>query len=132
MLTPSGARFRDALGYTYTIANEKQVGNCDMVPAVWNGLLRFGLLTIPVKLYRAAQAEKVSFRQIDKQTGARVRHPLYRDGSTRGDHASLEAGPCRDRAGQAEAGCRASVAVGRGYCKRAILAPEPQRCGQRL
>ena len=51
-----------------------------MTPAVWKGLLRFGLLTMPVKLYRAAQAEKVSFRQVHKQTGARVRHSLCTDG----------------------------------------------------
>jgi DNA end-binding protein Ku len=50
-----------------------------MVPAVWNGLLRFGLLTIPVKLYRAAQAEKVRFRQVNRETGARVRHTLRTD-----------------------------------------------------
>ena len=50
-----------------------------MTPAVWNGVLRFGLLTMPVKLYRAAQAERVSFRQVHKQTGARVRHALCTD-----------------------------------------------------
>ena len=42
--------------------------------AVWKGLIRFGLLSMPVKLYRAAQAEKISFRQVHKATGARVRH----------------------------------------------------------
>ncbi len=45
-----------------------------MGTAVWKGLLRFGLLSIPVKLYRAAQAEKIRFRQVHKGTGARVRH----------------------------------------------------------
>ena len=47
-----------------------------MGPAVWKGLLRFGLVSIPVKLYRVAHAEKVSFRQLQKTTGARVRHRL--------------------------------------------------------
>jgi DNA end-binding protein Ku len=47
-----------------------------MGTAVWKGLLRFGLILIPVKLYRAAQAEKISFRQLHKITGARVRHRL--------------------------------------------------------
>ena len=51
-----------------------------MGTAVWKGLLRLGLLSIPVKLYRAAQAEKVSFRQVHKQTGARIRHSLCTDG----------------------------------------------------
>src|SRR3982751_3866578 len=31
------------------------------------------------KLYRAAQAEKISFRQLQKTTGARVRHTLCAD-----------------------------------------------------
>jgi non-homologous end joining protein Ku len=31
---------------------------------VWKGHLSFGLVSIPVRLYRAARAEKVSFRQL--------------------------------------------------------------------
>src|SRR3954454_19567702 len=51
----------------------------NMATAVWKGLLRFRLLTLSVKLYRAAQAEKISFRQLQKTTGARVRHTLCAD-----------------------------------------------------
>jgi DNA end-binding protein Ku len=47
-----------------------------MGTAVWKGLVRFGLISIPVKLYRAAKAEKISFRQLHKASGARVRHKL--------------------------------------------------------
>ena len=51
-----------------------------MAVAVWKGRLRFGLLTLAVKLYRAAKAEKISFRQLQKTTGARVlRHTLSAD-----------------------------------------------------
>ena len=50
-----------------------------MGTAVWKGLVRFGLISIPVKLYRAAKAEKISFRQLHKASGARVRHKLYTD-----------------------------------------------------
>jgi hypothetical protein len=46
---------------------------------VWNGVIRLELLTMPVKLYRAGQAEKVSFRQVQKETGARIRHALRTD-----------------------------------------------------
>ena len=53
-----------------------------MAPAVWKGLLRFGLVSIPIRLYRVAQAEKVSFRQLHKATGARVRHRLCTDSDT--------------------------------------------------
>jgi DNA end-binding protein Ku len=35
-----------------------------MPATVWKGQLAFGLVTIPVKLYRAARAERISFRQI--------------------------------------------------------------------
>jgi DNA end-binding protein Ku len=48
-----------------------------MGPAAWKGIVRFGLLSVPLKLYRAAQAEKISFRQVHAATGARVRHHLH-------------------------------------------------------
>lgn len=35
-----------------------------MPTTIWKGHLSFGLVTIPVKLYRAARAEKVSFHQL--------------------------------------------------------------------
>jgi DNA end-binding protein Ku len=50
-----------------------------MGAAVWKGLVRFGLIAIPVKLYRTAKAEKISFRQLHKSTGARIRQKLYTD-----------------------------------------------------
>jgi DNA end-binding protein Ku len=50
-----------------------------MGAAVWKGLVRLGLIAIPVKLYRTAKAEKISFRQLHKSTGARIRQQLYTD-----------------------------------------------------
>ena len=50
-----------------------------MGAAVWKGLVRFGLITIPVKLYRSAKADKISFRQLHKTSGARIRQQLYTD-----------------------------------------------------
>ena len=38
-----------------------------MATSVWKGHLTFGLVTIPVKLCRAARAEKVSFRQVARR-----------------------------------------------------------------
>ncbi len=38
-----------------------------MPVSVWKGHLAFGLVTIPVKLYRAARADKVKFRQLYRQ-----------------------------------------------------------------
>src|SRR5438445_776730 len=37
-----------------------------MSTAVWKGHLTFGLVSIPIKLYRAARAEKVNFRQLHR------------------------------------------------------------------
>ena len=50
-----------------------------MATSVWKGHLSFGLVSIPVKLYRAARAEKVGFRQVHEETGTRVRQALFRE-----------------------------------------------------
>src|SRR3954454_9930713 len=50
-----------------------------MATSVWRGHLTFGLVSIPVKLYRAARAEKVGFRQVHEETGTRVRQALFRE-----------------------------------------------------
>ena len=50
-----------------------------MATSIWKGHLTFGLVSIPVKLYRAARAEKVGFRQVHQATGTRVRQALYRE-----------------------------------------------------
>ena len=50
-----------------------------MATSVWKGHLTFGLVSIPVKLYRAARAEKTGFRQVHEATGTRVRQTLYRE-----------------------------------------------------
>src|SRR5436190_18430250 len=34
--------------------------------AVWKGHLTFGLVSIPIRLHRAARAEKISFRQLHR------------------------------------------------------------------
>ncbi|MDZ4800580.1 MAG: Ku protein, partial [Bryobacteraceae bacterium] len=47
-----------------------------MASTVWKGFLTFGLVSIPVKLSRAARPEKVSFRQLQASTGTRVRQAL--------------------------------------------------------
>ncbi len=41
-----------------------------MATTIWKGHLSFGLVTIPVKLYRAARAEKVSFHQLYRAPAA--------------------------------------------------------------
>jgi DNA end-binding protein Ku len=40
---------------------------------LWKGHLSFGLVSIPIKLVRAARAEKVQMHHLQRQTGSRVR-----------------------------------------------------------
>lgn len=47
-----------------------------MATTIWKGHVTFGLVSIPVKLHRAARPEKVSFRQLHAATGTRVRQAL--------------------------------------------------------
>src|SRR6476660_2272706 len=49
-----------------------------MLPrAHWNGYLKLSLVSCPIALYPAiSAAERVSFRQVNRQTGNRLRHQL--------------------------------------------------------
>lgn len=42
--------------------------------ALWNGVISFGLVAIPVGLAAATESRSVSFRQVHRADGARVRH----------------------------------------------------------
>lgn len=44
-----------------------------MARAIWSGSISFGLVSIPVKLYTAVSRKNVSFNQIDKRSGSRVK-----------------------------------------------------------
>src|SRR5881227_91739 len=45
--------------------------------AHWKGYLKLSLVSCPIALYPAiSAAERVSFRQVNKQTGNRLRHQL--------------------------------------------------------
>src|SRR4030095_477500 len=54
------------------------VGSIDVVPrAHWKGFLKLSLVSCPIALYPAIAAnERVSFRQVNKQTGNRLRLQL--------------------------------------------------------
>ncbi|HEY2813246.1 MAG TPA: Ku protein [Acidimicrobiales bacterium] len=45
-----------------------------MPRAIWSGSISFGLVNIPVKLYNAVSRKSVSFNQIDRRTGSRIRY----------------------------------------------------------
>jgi DNA end-binding protein Ku len=45
-----------------------------MAQTIWKGWLSFGLVSIPVRLYRAVEEKAVRFREIDRGSGRAVRH----------------------------------------------------------
>lgn len=45
-----------------------------MAQTVWSGAISFGLVSVPVKLTPATKSRDVSFNQLDKETGARIRY----------------------------------------------------------
>lgn len=48
-----------------------------MASTVWKGYLTFGLLSVPIRLFAAARTERVSFNQLHKQCGSRIRQLLF-------------------------------------------------------
>lgn len=48
-----------------------------MAATVWKGHLTFGLVSVPVRLYVAARSESVSFHQIHKVCGSRLKQKLH-------------------------------------------------------
>src|SRR5579863_8929674 len=66
-----------------------------MAATIWKGRLSFGLVSIPIKLSRAARAEKIHMHKLQRETGTRVRQvfvPTERE--TQWDqHASKEQSP---------------------------------------
>lgn len=48
------------------------MGEVQVATTIWRGHLAFGLVTFPVRLYRAARAEKVSFRRLYRPAESRT------------------------------------------------------------
>jgi DNA end-binding protein Ku len=48
-----------------------------MASTVWKGHLTFGLVSFPVKLYTAARSESISFNQLHKHDGSRIKQVIY-------------------------------------------------------
>ncbi|HUW02330.1 MAG TPA: Ku protein [Acidimicrobiales bacterium] len=45
-----------------------------MPRAIWSGSISFGLVNIPIKLYTAVSKKSVSFNQLDRTTGSRIKY----------------------------------------------------------
>ena len=44
-----------------------------MPRSIWNGVISFGMVSIPVKLYTATESKDVSFNQLHKDCGSRIK-----------------------------------------------------------
>lgn len=64
----SGVKGRMAFSWP---AGRAQAG---VVRALWNGVISFGLVAIPVGLAAATESRSITFRQVHQADGARVRH----------------------------------------------------------
>jgi DNA end-binding protein Ku len=50
------------------------VGKGLIMRSIWKGAISFGLVTIPVKLYSATEERDVSFHQVHREDGGRIRY----------------------------------------------------------
>ena len=50
-----------------------------MPSAIWTGAISFGLVQVPVKLVGATKNKDVSFNQLEKGSGARIRYRKVSD-----------------------------------------------------
>jgi len=48
-----------------------------MASTVWKGYISFGLISVPIRLFVAAREQHVSFNQIHKECGSRVKQQLF-------------------------------------------------------
>lgn len=49
-----------------------------MPQAIWTGMISFGLVSVPVRLYPAVRRKDVRFHELDRLTGQRVHHQRVR------------------------------------------------------
>lgn len=59
-----------------------------MARPVWNGTISFALLSVPVKLFTATRAKDISFNQLERSTGARIKQK--RVSASTGDEVSAD------------------------------------------
>jgi len=48
-----------------------------MASSVWKGMLTFGLVSIPIKLFTAARSKRIALHQLHKECNTRLKQPLF-------------------------------------------------------
>ena len=67
-----------------------------MARAIWSGVLSFGLVSVPVRLYSATEAHQPAFHQFEKGTADRVRYACALREGIMGAHVQLSEIPAID------------------------------------
>ena len=56
------------------VARARRTVDDDGVRSIWKGAISFGLVTVPVKLYSATEEKDVTFHQVRRADGSRIRY----------------------------------------------------------
>ena len=48
-----------------------------MPRSIWNGVISFGMVSIPIKLYTATESKDIAFRQLHQKCGSRIKQPRW-------------------------------------------------------
>ncbi|GGR30168.1 non-homologous end joining protein Ku [Streptomyces griseomycini] len=57
--------------------DRRTTGKVLRVRSIWNGVISFGLVRIPIKLVNATESHAVPFREIHTEDGGRIRHRKF-------------------------------------------------------
>lgn len=58
-------------------SDRRATGKVLHVRSIWNGVISFGLVRIPIKLVNATESRAVPFREIHTEDGGRIRHRKF-------------------------------------------------------
>jgi DNA end-binding protein Ku len=95
-----------------------------MASTVWRGFITFGLISIPVRLFRAARPERISFRRLYREEPEAGPARSQRGSLTGGEERHLERLSTSTR--QAEPIASASLQAEKAHDKEPILEPVQQ------
>jgi DNA end-binding protein Ku len=48
-----------------------------MASSVWKGMISFGLVSIPIRMYAAARSKRTYLHQVHSKCNTRLKQPLY-------------------------------------------------------
>src|ERR1700752_2690103 len=64
---------RRSIQTTLVVSGPSRMGYARSMRSMWKGAISFGLVMIPVKLYAATEQKDITFRQVHREDGGRIR-----------------------------------------------------------